>query len=38
MLLFRKHKQAFDVDHASRYAPKPASGGQKGTKSKKKRK
>ncbi|KAF4952674.1 hypothetical protein FGADI_6564 [Fusarium gaditjirri] len=38
MLLFRKHKQAFDVDHANRYAPKPASGGQKGTKSKKKRK
>ncbi|KAF5636643.1 RNA exonuclease 4 [Fusarium sp. NRRL 52700] len=37
MLLFRKHKQAFDVDHANRYAPKPASGGQKGAKSKKKR-
>ncbi|KAF5589563.1 RNA exonuclease 4 [Fusarium subglutinans] len=37
MLLFRKHKQAFDVDHANRYAPKLASGGQKGAKSKKKR-
>ncbi|KAF4971195.1 hypothetical protein FSARC_1917 [Fusarium sarcochroum] len=38
MLLFRKHKQAFDVDHANRYAPKPTSGGAKGSKSKKKRK
>ncbi|UNI20403.1 3'-5' exonuclease [Purpureocillium takamizusanense] len=24
MLLFRKHKPGFDVDHANRYAPKPA--------------
>ncbi|KAF4337679.1 RNA exonuclease 4 [Fusarium beomiforme] len=38
MLLFRKHKQAFDMDHANRYAPKPSISGQKGTKSKKKRK
>ncbi|KAJ4176932.1 3'-5' exonuclease [Fusarium falciforme] len=37
MLLFRKHKSAFDVDHANRFAPKPTSGGQKGNKSKKKR-
>ncbi|KAF4447722.1 RNA exonuclease 4 [Fusarium austroafricanum] len=39
MLLFRKNKSAFDMDHANRYAPKPASGGaHKGTKPKKKRK
>ncbi|QPC71619.1 hypothetical protein HYE68_002371 [Fusarium pseudograminearum] len=39
MLLFRKHKSAFDVDHANRYAPKIASGGgQKGSKPKKKKK
>lgn len=25
MLLFRKHKSGFDVDHANRYTPKPAS-------------
>jgi RNA exonuclease 4 len=30
MLLFRKHKSAFDVDHANRYAPRPAKGGGKG--------
>ncbi|KAM0499795.1 hypothetical protein ACHAP8_005403 [Fusarium lateritium] len=39
MLLFRKHKPAFDVDHANRYAPNTASGGgQKGNKPKKKKK
>ncbi|KAI5457187.1 ribonuclease H-like domain-containing protein [Mariannaea sp. PMI_226] len=40
MLLFRKHKQGFDVDHSNRYSPKtlPGSGTQKGNKSKKKRK
>ena len=27
MLLFRKHKSAFDVDHANRFAPKPPKGG-----------
>ncbi|KAF4462419.1 rna exonuclease 4 [Fusarium albosuccineum] len=38
MLLFRKHKSAFDMDHSNRYAPKPTPGGaQKGNKSKKKR-
>jgi RNA exonuclease 4 len=36
MLLFRKHKSAFDVDHANRYAPRPAKGGGKGKKGKKK--
>ncbi|KAK0388766.1 hypothetical protein NLU13_5009 [Sarocladium strictum] len=36
MLLFRKHKSAFDVDHANRYAPKPVTGGGKGKKGKKK--
>jgi RNA exonuclease 4 len=36
MLLFRKHKSAFDVDHANRYAPKPAKGPAKGKKGKKK--
>lgn len=40
MLLFRKHKPAFDVDHSNRYAPKPptGSGSHKGSKGKKKRK
>lgn len=39
MLLFRKHKSAFDVDHSNRYAPKPTLGGGPGKgKSKKKRK
>ena len=39
MLLFRKHKSAFDMDHANRYAPKPTTGGaQKGNKPKKKKK
>ncbi|CAG7562465.1 unnamed protein product [Fusarium equiseti] len=39
MLLFRKHKSAFDMDHANRYTPKPAAGGaQKGNKPKKKKK
>ncbi|KAG5662921.1 hypothetical protein KAF25_005339 [Fusarium avenaceum] len=39
MLLFRKHKSAFDMDHANRYAPKPTIGGaQKGSKQKKKKK
>lgn len=40
MLLFRRHKSGFDVDHANRYTPKPsaASGPPKGKKSKKKRK
>ncbi|KAF5026311.1 hypothetical protein F66182_1603 [Fusarium sp. NRRL 66182] len=39
MLLFRKHKPAFDMDHANRYAPKPASGNNaKGKRPKKKRK
>lgn len=41
MLLFRKHKSGFDVDHANRFAPKPPAGGQgtsKGKKTKKKRK
>ncbi|CAM1511060.1 Fc.00g085730.m01.CDS01 [Cosmosporella sp. VM-42] len=40
MLLFRKHKSAFDVDHLNRYAPKTltGSGAHKGSKSKKKRK
>ena len=40
MLLFRKHKSGFDVDHANRFAPKPhqANGSSKGKKAKKKRK
>jgi RNA exonuclease 4 len=40
MLLFRKHKSGFDVDHANRYAPKVthSSGPSKGKKPKKKRK
>ncbi|KAM5354327.1 hypothetical protein ACJ41O_000976 [Fusarium nematophilum] len=36
MLLFRKHKSAFDMDHSNRFAPKPTPAG-KGSKSKKKR-
>lgn len=36
MLLFRKNKSGFDVDHANRYTPKP--GGKRDTKPKKKRK
>ncbi|KAM0348754.1 hypothetical protein ACHAPU_004193 [Fusarium lateritium] len=35
MLLFRKHKSAFDMDHANRYAPKPSTGGGKPKKKKK---
>ncbi|KAK4088245.1 RNA exonuclease 4 [Purpureocillium lilacinum] len=31
MLLFRKHKPGFDVDHANRYAPKPAMNIHKGS-------
>lgn len=41
MLLFRKHKSGFDVDHANRYMPKPQQNGHgsaNGKKSKKKRK
>lgn len=38
MLLFRKHKPGFDVDHANRYAPTAPVGGTKGSKPKKKRK
>lgn len=41
MLLFRKHKSGFDVDHANRYTPKPqtnGAGSAKGKKFKKKRK
>ncbi|KFH42083.1 RNA exonuclease-like protein [Hapsidospora chrysogenum ATCC 11550] len=40
MLLFRKHKSGFDVDHANRYAPtqQNGQGGSKGKKFKKKRK
>ena len=39
MLLFRKHKSGFDVDHANRYTPKPQPNGpSKGKKFKKKRK
>jgi RNA exonuclease 4 len=40
MLLFRKHKSAFDMDYANRYAPKPSasSKAQPGKKGKKKRK
>ncbi|SPJ74321.1 related to 3`-5` exonuclease [Fusarium torulosum] len=38
MLLFRKHKSAFDMDHANRYAPKPSIAAQKGSKPKKKKK
>ncbi|KAK7417057.1 3'-5' exonuclease [Neonectria punicea] len=40
MLLFRKHKSGFDVDHVNRYKPTTTSGGgaQNGGKSKKKRK
>ncbi|KAJ6443130.1 RNA exonuclease 4 [Purpureocillium lavendulum] len=30
MLLFRKHKPGFDVDHANRYATKPATAAHKG--------
>lgn len=39
MLLFRKHKSGFDVDHANRYAPKVSQpkGVSKGKKTKKKR-
>lgn len=38
MLLFRKHKSGFDVDHANRYAPKPSGQGpSKGKKSKKRK-
>ncbi|KAF7547204.1 hypothetical protein G7Z17_g7881 [Cylindrodendrum hubeiense] len=37
MLLFRKHKPGFDVDHANRFAPTAAGGGTKGSKPKKKR-
>lgn len=36
MLLFRKHKPAFDVDHSNRFAP-AAPGNQKGNKTNKKR-
>ena len=38
LLLFRKHKSSFDVDHASRYTPKPGQGSSSQKKSKKKRK
>ncbi|KAH7163605.1 ribonuclease H-like domain-containing protein [Dactylonectria estremocensis] len=38
MLLFRKHKPGFDVDHANRYAPTAPGGGTRGGKAKKKRK
>ncbi|KAJ3476348.1 hypothetical protein NLG97_g9158 [Lecanicillium saksenae] len=39
MLLFRKNKSEFDVDHANRYTPKPtgASGGSHAKKAKKKK-
>lgn len=38
MLLFRKHKPGFDVDHANRYPPNTSSGPAKGKKPKNKRK
>ena len=39
MLLFRRHKSEFDVDHANRYAPKPAAmPGSSNTKKAKKKK
>ena len=38
MLLFRKHKSGFDVDHSNRYTPKPTSNGQGISKGKPKKK
>lgn len=38
MLLFRKHKSGFDVDHSNRYTPKPSSNGPGNSKGKPKKK